>query len=363
MEKDYPEFLGALPDNRTLEQREKDFDVREILASAPVIDWKPINLDAVEVFFPHNQAGSYSCVAQTVANIKSRNEYREEGKLINCSASFVYQKRINRPGGGMVGDDALKISKDFGTTLEALMPSQNMVDSELDAIPSSKFDQQLAQVLRSAGYFHVPFDIDKLAQIMEGDRKRGIAVPLMVWFQFPINGEWWQNVPKEGNGNGEQARHSVTAIEYGLWNGEKAIVIQDSAGVSSTLFPTKKNLRIVTQSYFIKHVVMCAYETDLKNDWRDSVPPPSSKPFYKFLKPLEYSPTFSIDPDVKALQDILKYEGIFSTDVESTGYYGNYTAQSVLKYQVKHGIPTDNNGGRRVGTKTLSDLNMRYGNQ
>ncbi len=362
MAKDYPDFLGALPDERTPDEKEQDYDVREIVASAPMVEWKPIDIKKIEVLFPRYQYISFSCVAQTAATMKSRNQYREEGKKVDCSASFIYQKRINKPGGGMTGDDVLQIMIKKGTTLESLMPSQNMSDPDLDAVPSSKLDEQIGQILRGAGYFHIPFDIDKIAQIMESDRKHGIAVPVMTWFQFPLNNEWWMPVPKEGKGSGEQVRHSVTAIDYGLYNGEKALVVQETSGISTCLEPNKKNLRIITQSYLLKHIILAAYETDLRNDWRDSIPPVSQKPSYKFLKTLNYSPDFFIDKDVKALQDILKYEGIFSTAQESSGYYGNYTAKCVLQYQEKHGISTDNLGGRRVGPKTLSDLNMRYGN-
>lgn len=362
MENDHPKFLGALPDTRTQEEKSKDFQAIEIVTRATPIVWKPIKVEDIPVFFPHNQSFSGTCVAQTVATIVSRNNFREEGKAIDCSASFIYQLRINRPGYGMVGDDALKLMCNNGTSLECLMPSQNMNDEEVDQVTKTKLDIQIAKVLQSQAYFHTPFDINFIASIIESDRKRGVGVPLMVWFEFDNNNSYWTMVPNDKDVSGERVRHSITAIEYGFWNGEKALVCQESAGVSSTMRPNVKNIRIITESWMKKHMILCAYVTDKFNDWRDNNAPAPVKPKYTFTTALTWSEVFNVNPEVKILQDILKYEGIFDYKKDSTGYYGNYTAACVLQYQNRYGIPHDNLKGRRVGPKTIADLNSRYSN-
>jgi len=65
-----------------------------------------------------------------------------------------------------------------------------------------------------------------------------------------------------------------------------------------------------------------------------------------------------------ALQNILKYEGRFPSNVASTGYYGSITAKAVYAFQVAHKVAPlselDSLRGRRVGDKTIKALNETY---
>ncbi len=356
---DHPQILGALVDDRAPEAKAKDWKASEI-ASATTLEWKPIDLTKIDVIFTKDQGASSSCVAMTAATMVSRNQYREEGNRIDVSATPFYQQRANLPELGMREDDIRKLMTKVGPSLEILMASYRMSDGQMNEATRTKLDEQIGKILLVAGFFRIDMTVDAIAAIMEGDRKRGMAVPIMLWHHFPINGEWWMNVPAEGRGSGDITGHSVTGVEYGTWNGEKAIVIQESAGVSSTINPGKKNLRIVTESYLKKHLYLAAYTTDLKNDWRDSTPPTDAKPKHTFDVPLNYSDAYIVNPEVAILQDVLKYEGLFKKDADSTGYYGSYTATCVLAFQVKYGIPTDGLEGKRVGPKTLAKLNELY---
>jgi hypothetical protein len=68
--------------------------------------------------------------------------------------------------------------------------------------------------------------------------------------------------------------------------------------------------------------------------------------------------------DIKALQDCLKYEGLFPVNTESTGYYGAITVKAVLEFQIKYNValPDELNqlAGRQAGLKTLAKLNELY---
>jgi peptidoglycan hydrolase-like protein with peptidoglycan-binding domain len=65
--------------------------------------------------------------------------------------------------------------------------------------------------------------------------------------------------------------------------------------------------------------------------------------------------------DVTKMQDLLKSEGLFPANIDSTGYYGNVTARAVLLYQKKYKVASDQEldslAGKIVGPKTRVKLN------
>ena len=69
---------------------------------------------------------------------------------------------------------------------------------------------------------------------------------------------------------------------------------------------------------------------------------------------------------VRALQGILKYEGLFPSNIAATAYYGAITAKAVYQWQIKHNVASTAElnalQGRRVGKKTLTALNSLYHN-
>ena len=84
------------------------------------------------------------------------------------------------------------------------------------------------------------------------------------------------------------------------------------------------------------------------------MPLPSSKPAisYTFQKSLYFG--LENDPDVRALQQILALEGVYSGPV--TGNYYNLTVLGVKKFQEKYGISQLGN----VGPATRAKLNEFY---
>lgn len=66
--------------------------------------------------------------------------------------------------------------------------------------------------------------------------------------------------------------------------------------------------------------------------------------------------------EIKALQECLKFEGIFPTNIASSGYYGAITKKTVQTFQLNHSVTTaDSAGYGRVGPKTRAMLNSIYG--
>ena len=87
-----------------------------------------------------------------------------------------------------------------------------------------------------------------------------------------------------------------------------------------------------------------------------------AKPQYVFKKNLEYGMS---DPDIKALQDILKFEGLMPATVPSTGGYFEQTRKAVLSYQKRNGLITPLQElmyqGKYVYEITRASLNRKYG--
>lgn len=348
-------FTGALDDNRSEQDRAKDYQAIEIASAGPV-QWRDIeDLDLPE--YPvRDQDGSGSCVAQTLALMLGIENFMEEGRFVELSASDIYQRRSNN-GAGMIGDDAMKIGAKNGATLEMFMPSQKLSESRIQQVPRRVSDEQIGPVFKSGGYVAVMPEINAMASYMSQFAKNGVKKPLMTWYRFSM--DEWGPEPKVLKRT-PSVHHSVTAIDFGLLNGKKVIVTQDSWGLHST---TKGGLRFIGEDFIKSRMTYCVMLKDLRNDWRDTEATPDPvRPRHTFTRTLEYG--VMGDTDVARLQDILKHEGLFPTTVQSTGNYLQITAKAVYNWQVKHGVASqaelDTVQGRIVGPKTIKKLNELY---
>jgi hypothetical protein len=147
------------------------------------------------------------------------------------------------------------------------------------------------------------------------------------------------------------SRHSVTVVDYTLYNGEKALVIEDSAhfgGISRRVYTEKFFSK---RNFFAGHMVNFKFENGSESNLQ--------KPKYKFTKTLKYSPIITYgNTDIIALQDCLKYEGLFPINSESTGYFGPITQKYVKEFQAKYGLTQDG----IVGPRTCAQLNSIFSN-
>lgn len=245
--------------------------------------------------------------------------------------------------------DVPKITQKNGVTLESLMPSQNMSEGEINAVKRTKLAERVATAFILGKWITLPFDIETIASVIQTTGKG-----VMVWFRF--NYLDWTDFPSVVTSN-PQYGHSVTAVDFTLYNGKKYLVIEDSWGK----FGLFDGQRLISDEFIRYRMFNAAYPINFRND-EEGRP---AKPQYTFKKQLQFSPVFSTDPDVVALQNCLKYLGIFPTNIDSTGYYGAITAKYVLEFQKKFNVDDpvllDKMQGRTVGPKTLSKLNELFG--
>lgn len=345
-----PKGTGALLDTREAEEKVKDFHFEEIVAAANPVNWVEKPQNEWRKFPIFNQNGSGSCVAQTLAKLLGILYWQKNNEYVHFSATHIYQRRANKPASGMAGVDALDIGR-TGVTLEVLVPSQNMTDAQMDAAKIEEYKNDVGKVFKTGNYVLLPIkDIETVASTIQTTGKG-----VMVWFYFDVSE--WTNVPeiKIANLNisaPSTARHSVTAVDFTLYQGKKALVIEDSWGNGYGF----NGQRIITEDFFKTRNFFAAYPINFVFDTQAI-----EKPTYWFSKVLSFGMT---DPDIAALQGILQYEGLFPLNTQKTGYFGAITAKGVYEWQKKHNVAPiaelEGLQGRRVGDKTIEKLNELY---
>lgn len=343
---------GARIDTRPEDEKLKDFTIAEAVASIAPVVWKEKKDKDWRTFPEQEQDGSGSCVAQTVKKLAGINVFLKEGTYVEFSATPLYQVRSNRPEGGMIGVEAFDIWRRDGLTLEALVKSKGMSDSQMDNFIVEQYEKDIGKVFCLGNHVGLPTgDIETVASTIQQTQKG-----VMTWFYF-TSSEWGKKMPvlKESLSlNSSKAlRHSVAAVDFGLIDGKKHVKIEDSAhfgGISS---------RWISEDFFKRRNWFARYGTSFKFQEGTTV-----KPQHTFLRDLSFSEVVLIDAEVQALQDCLKYEGVFPVDRDSTGYYGAITAKAVMDFQRKYGVATEAEivelQGRRVGPKTRAALNELF---
>lgn len=342
---------GALPDLRSAADKAKDYHFEEIVATVNPVNWieKP---QAVWRKFPiFNQNGSGSCVSQTLAKLFGVLYWLKNQIYVHFSATHIYQRRVNKPAGGMAGVDAFNIARK-GVTLEELVPSQNLTDQQMDSTVIPQYKQDVGAVFKIPNYVELPVkDIETVASVIQTTGKA-----VMVWFYFQYD-EWTErpvikNITLDLNAPAT-CRHSITAVDFTLYQGKKALIVEDSWGPGYGL----GGQRIIDEDFFKIRNWFAAYPINFKFDEQQIV-----KPEHTFTLTMRFGET---NEEIKILQDCLKYEGLFPLNVESTGFYGAVTAKGVMAFQTKYGVaPTEEIQklrGRTVGLKTISKLNEIYG--
>ena len=218
---------GALIDTRSEEKKAKDIQFKEIVASANPVVWTEKISTSWRKFPIFNQDGSGSCVAQTMAKIMGVLYYIKNSVYVHFSATHIYQRRSNKPAGGMAGVECFEIAK-RGATLEVLTPSQDMTDTQMDGIKVEQYKEDVGKIFKIGEPIYGPVkDIETVASIIQTTEKA-----VMVWYYFTY--PEWTDVPTVLGPVDLYApgtvRHSVTAVDFTLYQGKKCLIIEDSWG-------------------------------------------------------------------------------------------------------------------------------------
>lgn len=377
MQEELPILLGANIDIRPADAKAKDIQQIELVASAAPVQW--IEKTKWRTFPAQNQDGSGSCVAQTIKKLAGIQVYLKEGVYVEFSATPLYQSRSNKPASGMIGVEAFDLWKSDGLTLESLVSSHKMNDTQMDAAKVEQYEKDIAKVFRIGGHVGIANkDFERIASTIQ-ETGKGV----MTWFYF-TSGEWSKKFPTIDVPNldltaGSTLRHSVAAVDFGLINGKKYIKIEDSAPFGGFTEHWISEEFFSARNWFNRYAMNFIFQDQTQPIPEPQPVPVNPKPFYNFTKALEFIPLTedgqisdimkheAQKKDVIALQNVLKYEGLFPLNVESTGYFGSTSAKGVYNWQIKHAVAplqeldSFKPKGGRVGNKTITKLNQLYG--
>ncbi len=345
-----PQFLGVVDDPRPAEQKEKeDVKFEEIVASADVPLWFEKKESEWRKFPDLNQKRSSMCGAFSGKKELGVFYFTKYNKYPDFSEADIYQRRSNRPEPGMSVEDIYKIFSE-GVTLKDLTLENINTDTDADTLKVDPIAREVGKAFATGGgKIIIPNDIDIIASTI---RKTGKAIRLLTFF---TEAEWSQFIPQVIDRNlyyesRNALRHYVMAVDTFLYKGQKVVLIEDSAWFGGY------NRRLVTAEWLAKRVLLSTYLMRFKFE------PESTRPIYFFVDDnMRFGQSSN---DIKALQDILKYEGMFPTNVASSGYYGSVTASGVIQFQKKYKVDSDaiidSLGGKSVGPQTRAKLNQLY---
>ncbi len=336
IDKFYENYKGA-EDLRTPEEKAKDFNQKEFVASANPIDWREKKDTDWRSFPTLQQFYTLKCVAFTTAKLAMINFWLKTKEFLYFSPNSIYDYRSNKPSGGMVGEEAFKIWHDNGISLDAVAKSNQTQES--DPFVLTQFSKEVAKGFKLGNWITIDNkDFDRVCSTIQTTGKG-----VMVWFYF-TEPEWSPEFPKVLNNisdpYGDVSRHSVTAVDFGLINGKEYIKIEDSAKFGG------RNVRYISREFFNARNFLIKYPMSFNYEEGTIVPPENPV----ITKTLKYGMT---DPEVVILQDILKAKGFFPTNVNSTGVFGNITKTAVIAFQKAKGLVADG----VVGLKTREELN------
>lgn len=334
-------YDGVADDLRPDSEKERDWTAAEAYgALAPQWREKKAPKDAAlnhalgpkvwRRFKERRQRGG-SCVAHSHAKNLGIENVTEEGEFVEESARPIFAERQNRPASGMSSVDAFAIVKRRGTTSEARLPSLLLRDEQMDApYPWEPEDQAHADRYRATNYVTVyggvgDFSIDAVASAIETLR---CGVVLHVFANGDEYKRFAPSIMSQGLTYAESTiRHAVTAVDYTLYKGQKALVVEDSYASDSA----EHGQRIMTEKFLSKRCRYAAHYLPRPNE--PEVPPDIPKPSVR--RSLGWGDR---GQDVAALQSYLKSKGFFPASVEPTGLWRQITAQSVRKWQASKGI-------------------------
>lgn len=295
-------------DFKAIKDAKNVYKFEEVVAKSSVPNFKGVNGDGSVRKFPYQyQNGSYSCVAFTCAKIATILYYLLKGAVIKFSPGFFYTQRNNKPAGGMNIDDIIKIASTKGCLVGDLMPSEGKSEEYMNSLKVEQYQLDSADAFKLPdAWVELPLNFDIISSTVEITKK-----PIMIWFAFGPAELFRTCFPKILN-NDISRRHSMTLVDTNLKKNGQCLVIEDSAD-------SEEYYQKFIDRNFFKKCILARYPINFKFAIAEC-----QKPIYT--------------GSIASLQDILRYEGFFPKNIESTGFFGDLTKKALIEFQKSHSI-------------------------
>lgn len=225
---------GLVKDPRPLEEQSLDYRPPE---GAILPYWYEKPEKEWARYVPREQFESLSCMGQAGAKASET-----QTGVVN-SAHPPYVSRYNFPQGGMYAQNLGETFRKPGTTTEKLDQSQNQDEAQLNRPITVQTPLKIAS-------YYFPFKkfidqdssaIGQIAMAIDANKHCIIVIHCYKseWVAVPIVSSKPANKYDFG--------HGVCAVDYFIYKGERAILIEDSTGHFNSL--DKKGRRILTESF------------------------------------------------------------------------------------------------------------------
>lgn len=307
-----PLHTGALNDPRPQEEKNEDVHFNELVATANAVNWVTKDTSTWRSFPVLDQHSSYMCGANSLSKAWGIYLSQKYGKYVQLSRAHIYQRRANRPTGGMALYDMFNILTQ-GATLEQLTNENISTDEQADSTIVDSLEKEVGKGFATTGGVYAGNDIDTIASIIS---TTGKGVILQTFF---TSGEWSKTFPTITypyltNSDPSALRHFVVAVDYTLLNGVKCLVVEDSAAFGGIY------RRIVSEAWMKARVVASGYPMTFKFSIQST------------------QPSFDGISNISA-QTCLQAGGFFPTNVAFSSNWGAVSTASAKKFQAKYGLP------------------------
>ena len=297
-------YIGCI-DNQTEEEKALNYKQFEVVASVAPVVWT--EKSSYRSFPIRNQDGSGTCVEQTEAKEQSIWLLNKYGVWVDMSASFRYQQRGNTNSQGCTSTDIYSVFPKLGNVYESLMPSQNMSESQIMAVPRPEYLKDIAKVYNFKR-ISLPLDFETIASTIQ-ETGKGV----MVWFKFSM--PEWTTIPQVLP-QPTTSEHSVIAVDWTLKDGKKYLVIDDSWGLQAAM----NGQRLISEEYFNARCFLSSYIISFQIQNNAEV-----------VKPI-------FDGTIVSAQKCFKWLGYFPSNISEVESWGNITRSACIKFQIANNI-------------------------
>ncbi len=307
-------YLGAR-DTQTPEQKVMNFSQTEFVSSPAPVVWVEKPKTSWRQFTIRNQNGSGMCVVMTYATEMGILALQKYNKWIDFSSTFPYQQRKYPLVSGCTSEDIYSIFPKLGDVFEKDMPSQFISDSAAMQVTRETYFPDLAKTFTCAR-IEIPINFETVASTVQQTNKG-----VMVWFHFSF--PEWTDIPQVLP-TPITSGHSVTVVDFTLYQGKKYLVIQDSWGLQFAM----NGLRLISEEYFNARCFLSSYLMNFQ------------------LIPATTPCRPHFNGSIISAQQCFKWEGLFPLNVPEVENWGNITRTACVAFQKRYGIePTLGNFG------------------